>query len=700
MNLLVKGKILLLGCFLLGFRALSQTCPVPPAGVQQGQFSLSPIISTTEKVVGWANGNNPLVLCPSTTQVIVQNTTVMAAGERAYYYYPFNPTNTPNPQMPTTGGTVYPINGASANQFRISVSTPGKYVIVQTTRVPPNGPVRTYACQVIEIPRLVLPDVEVTSCASGQVTVEIPNTDANRAFDNFEINWQVPTTTNIESFANNKTNSYFKKTKTYPNNSGYIISLKGSAVFGTKTCTQTATRSVTANGSGANAIPLPATGLGITNLTVLSETEIQLTTSPSRNYELLQSVDGGNNFQSLGDAFLGTKSLSVSNASRQQYCYKVRIKNACGTVSADSDMNCSIPIEAVPANKQNVINWKPIPGGKFTVQQISGLASPLPPPGFLGAAINTYTDNNTDCREYKYRIIASKPTPPFMTSRSMELSVLGKNDDKPNKVPSVFLTVNNANKVEIRPNYPPTSPNRPIKEVSLLRKNGTPYVIPTPNTTVALTDPNSEPDKKQECYKISYKNHCGVDSDPSDEFCAVFLKPTANGIEWTDYKTFPTGLLRYEIETKSGASFIPFKRLDATTFSYQPTPADLDPSIGEVRYRIKAVPNSGTASYSNETVFAPKATLFIPQAFTPNGDGINDSFDFNGYFIKEFQAKIYNRWGSVVFETDKYGKGNGWDGKIMNTNEKAPTGTYVYEYIVKDYKEQTEKKKGVLLLLQ
>jgi gliding motility-associated-like protein len=68
----------------------------------------------------------------------------------------------------------------------------------------------------------------------------------------------------------------------------------------------------------------------------------------------------------------------------------------------------------------------------------------------------------------------------------------------------------------------------------------------------------------------------------------------------------------------------------------------------------------------------------IPNAFSPDGDGINDYFFPRQLLSKSmtrFRMQVLNRWGQVVFETDKI-DGRGWDGSF---NGKAqPDGVYVY----------------------
>jgi|GEM_PF-3647773 len=82
-----------------------------------------------------------------------------------------------------------------------------------------------------------------------------------------------------------------------------------------------------------------------------------------------------------------------------------------------------------------------------------------------------------------------------------------------------------------------------------------------------------------------------------------------------------------------------------------------------------------TRSGSVDTLFS----VYIPNAFTPNGDGINDDFYPEGYFyLKNF--KILSKENNLIYETTDI---NGhWDGK----NHGTPTqiGTYVYKLNISD----------------
>jgi gliding motility-associated-like protein len=100
-------------------------------------------------------------------------------------------------------------------------------------------------------------------------------------------------------------------------------------------------------------------------------------------------------------------------------------------------------------------------------------------------------------------------------------------------------------------------------------------------------------------------------------------------------------------------------------------------SDAENKYRVTAYQkgNSHIFSLSNEVQIQPSIVYYIPSAFTPNGDGLNETFGIVGEGIVEYNIQIFNRWGNLIFESND--PKIQWDGN--DHNEKAPTGTYVYK---------------------
>ncbi|MDP1745588.1 MAG: ice-binding family protein [Bacteroidota bacterium] len=90
--------------------------------------------------------------------------------------------------------------------------------------------------------------------------------------------------------------------------------------------------------------------------------------------------------------------------------------------------------------------------------------------------------------------------------------------------------------------------------------------------------------------------------------------------------------------------------------------------------------------------------FFIPEGYSPNGDGINDVFVIRGILnFPENTFVIFNRWGNKVYETSSYK--NTWDGKttlgLRVGGDELPIGTYFY---VLDLKDGSDVFKGTIYL--
>ena len=92
-----------------------------------------------------------------------------------------------------------------------------------------------------------------------------------------------------------------------------------------------------------------------------------------------------------------------------------------------------------------------------------------------------------------------------------------------------------------------------------------------------------------------------------------------------------------------------------------------------------------------------KIVINIPNAFTPNGDGFNDTFGPTTEGIKEIKMNINDRNGRLVFSIDSI---NGrWDG-LMQTGEQAPVGVYFYKYNAKGIDNKSYADQGSVSLFR
>jgi len=89
--------------------------------------------------------------------------------------------------------------------------------------------------------------------------------------------------------------------------------------------------------------------------------------------------------------------------------------------------------------------------------------------------------------------------------------------------------------------------------------------------------------------------------------------------------------------------------------------------------------NKGCLDSTFKTIiYRPEYTFYMPNAFTPNADGLNDTFgpEGVGLDLDDYQMHIYNRWGELVFKS--HDVNTGWDGKIEGTNKYEMMGVYVW----------------------
>ncbi len=94
-------------------------------------------------------------------------------------------------------------------------------------------------------------------------------------------------------------------------------------------------------------------------------------------------------------------------------------------------------------------------------------------------------------------------------------------------------------------------------------------------------------------------------------------------------------------------------------------------------YRVVAVNKTGerTKSVSNTVELEKNFTLYIPNAFTPNGDGTNDRFRPIARGVESLRLEVFNRWGEKIHGDQ--GKDADWDGTYQG--EKVQNGVYVYK---------------------
>lgn len=120
--------------------------------------------------------------------------------------------------------------------------------------------------------------------------------------------------------------------------------------------------------------------------------------------------------------------------------------------------------------------------------------------------------------------------------------------------------------------------------------------------------------------------------------------------------------------------------------------------VGKYTITLTIQNNGGCmASTSQEVCVTQSTRLIAPTAFSPNGDGINDVFRIKVLGVEQFNLKIYNRWGELVFTAKD--ETEGWDGTFKNVNQGI--GTYIYTLDYFNLEEnKNESMKGTVTIIR
>ena len=128
--------------------------------------------------------------------------------------------------------------------------------------------------------------------------------------------------------------------------------------------------------------------------------------------------------------------------------------------------------------------------------------------------------------------------------------------------------------------------------------------------------------------------------------------------------------------TSTGANSYAWSFGDGNT-SGDPSPTNIYTQQGSYVVQMvayNAIGCTDTVRYSF-IVVEELASLFVPNVFTPNGDGLNDTFSFIEVGISSINVTILNRWGNEVYTWNK--TKSGWDGRSKDGTD-LPEGVYLY----------------------
>ncbi|WP_288425390.1 gliding motility-associated C-terminal domain-containing protein [uncultured Spirosoma sp.] len=590
-------------------------------------------------------------------------------------------------------GYNYEYNGngfptTTLNQTTYSYTKPGSYTIIQ---VGSGGGLSTgtIACQQVDVLPVGIVRATARSCGNRVVTMSATLDDSNNKYDAYQINWGDGV---VQSYTLAQLQA--RPQHTYTDTRNRTATIQG-VYNAPASCGSTAfSMSVTPLATATATTP-PV----ITQLKTVDADNITLTyqaSSANTTVQLLQR-DGSGTYVPTSQTGTSAGTFSVQTNTKQTQCFQLASQDECGTTGPISEQVCSLALTVTASSKKNNLSWEPYQGTTaFRSYRIYRNGSPLTL--FTNKASTTTSDeSDIQCGvQYCYTIEATLNnaaiSPTIVTSAPT--CVTGVNAEAPDSFTNVLVSIED-DKPRLIAALPTASATTSYTMI-VSRSNGGAFQQIGALTGNSFVDEAADPNAGSYCYQVAYQNTCGQVSAPSPTVCTVWLSSkAAGGIDWTRDSPFSTGEVdNYTVEVINPDNGTKQEIPAGTSIRYEPDPND--PVTSVQRYRIIAVSAQGVVSYSNFYKLVRQTPLFVPDAFSPNGDQANDVFLVKGATSDQFRLTVYSRWGQAVFSSTSISQG--WDGTI--NGQPAIEGQYMYRIEVEDPDGNKTVRTGAVLLLR
>ncbi len=565
------------------------------------------------------------------------------------------------------------------NKFSYTFTTPGTYILRVLYQSIGADDIT------ITVDQNIQPNFDIYSCANSKAQVKVNDNN----YDQYVID-----------FTNDGTPEY-------------ILPFSNSILAGPHTYTSAGTKTITVRGRDLNSADnclstiqtftainvLPTTT--INTLTAVDDSNIKLdfSTQPNIQYRSEIGVNSGSTFQ-LYQTVFGVNTLAVPNLKVDDnfYCFRLSSYDPCINSNASySNTICSQNFDLNIKSAVNTLNWTTSTSGITSMTYVRKKNNivdvTLTRPGATPLAID---DLDAICKtNYCYTLTSNYSN----GSKSISLPKCGTafNTNTP-------PAIDNVSSIVVDPGVNLTwlldplilTPGFNVSR-SILSGSGVPVET---TSTKQFNDPAYQTSFNF-CYAINYTDNCGNRSATGALVCPLRLygaldaKTNIISLRWSRYTGWNQGIKSYIVE-KYGLGNILIQKFDVGTDTLfvddQP-----DPKNQFVAYRIAATSTEAglTTSTSNTLSFVKETHLIAPTAFTPNGDKLNDTFTITGEFIVKISLNIFDRWGALIFATEK---NEPWDGR--RNGLLLPEGAYIWKADISNLAGQNFNRSGTIMLLE
>lgn len=220
-------------------------------------------------------------------------------------------------------------------------------------------------------------------------------------------------------------------------------------------------------------------------------------------------------------------------------------------------------------------------------------------------------------------------------------------------------------------------------------------------TDTFFIDENVDVQTTSYCYSIVVNDNCGHVSKMSNRGCTIVLEgnaiPFAFNLWWNPYHEWDNGVQEYTLfRSVDTGSQRPYALTPATSLNYHDDTLNYD--WGGYWYTVEAKELAGydEVSRSNSIYLIQPPLLHVPNAFTPNGDHLNEKWGIVPVFVKTYHLQVYDRWGEQVYESTE--KKVLWDG--FYKKEQTANSVYVYTITYTGWDRSVHHVKGTVTVVK
>ena len=442
-------------------------------------------------------------------------------------------------------------------------------------------------------------------------------------------------------------------------------------------------------------------------------------------------IDANGNELDIDTVFGNTFSYKDLNAARPAFlatqCYRIAPVDSCAKTQGAVITHCTMHLTRTfdPCEAEVSLNWTPYEGWDNGTEiyeiYMSINNGPFVLNGSVNGSVNSYIIPNISAiNTYSFYISAYSKTGGYISNSNLlgtKFNLVDKTQHirlrsatiKENTAVAINLLVDRRAVFDHIALYRAHSEEGPYQKIRRF--------IPDSRVDSFLTIEDTIPlqNHLKAFYYAIVIDECNKPVVKSNIISTIFLEAKGDKYDFETELKWNLVIISDSIEQVRPAYYAYYgmnKQLQANHFASTRSLTTLDhPFEGdaiysnEFCYRIELIQQESElypkqdSSYSNMECFLFEPEIHIPNAFSPNNDGVNEVWKpeiIYGESGAGYLLQIFDEWGKVMFETDDPNKG--WDGK--HNSEPSRIGSYIYKFKVLTYLESEIHRKGSFTLVR